>query len=262
MAALGLGVGEAAQALLPQRPDGDATALAEFTQHTAGTFWQQMGMLNVREQFWYALAGALLALWLVDWLLQGGWRRWPHILAALGGLLWLSGWMWNMTAGWQGRLFLAPETTISLPRGGHALTFERFLTPPAPDGEGRALHLRVRWDGEPFELREQAPLWRDGWLVRPRWYGAVVWLGEDAHYFGGDGAQYVRLPDGRLATVQVDIETLSTTINPTNQVPPVRAAWYAVLDATYMPGRWLMWAGWAGMASGAALWGVRRAWRW
>jgi len=114
------------------------------------TVWQRLGLLDVREQFWYALAGSLLVLWLVDWLLRGGWRRWPHVLAALGGLLWLGGWMWNMTAGWQGRFFLSPETTMPLPRGGHALMFEQFLTPPAPTGEGRVLHLRIRWDDEPL----------------------------------------------------------------------------------------------------------------
>ncbi|WP_152918089.1 hypothetical protein, partial [Ardenticatena maritima] len=65
-------VGEIARACLPQRPDSDATALAEFTQQAAG--WRVLGLLDVREQFWYALAGGVLALWLADWLLRGGWR--------------------------------------------------------------------------------------------------------------------------------------------------------------------------------------------
>jgi len=62
--------------------------------------------------------------------------------------------------------------------------------------------------------------------------------------------------------VQVDVETLRITLTLTDPMPPVRAAWYAVLDATYIPGRWLMWTGWVGMTGGALLWGVRREWRW
>lgn len=236
-----LAVGSLAAQYLPQRPDGDGTAVAEF-QTTVQQFplAAQLGLLDVRHQFWYTLAGALLAVWLLDRML----RRWPgsastrprwsELLLYAGGLLWLAGWGWTQTTGWQDHLFVPPAHTVGLgPAHTPTLTFEEFLVPPAPDGPGRSLTMRVRVNDEPVTVSEQNPLFVQGWVIHPRWYGGLVRLPTgDAIYFGGDGTRTIAL-DGQDVTITVDVETLAVRTEPQIDAEAER---YAIITAHFDPG--------------------------
>lgn len=232
-------VGHAAATELPQRPDGDRTALQEFWVRAQTMPWfNDVGLLDVRHQFWYTAAGALLALWIVDDML----RRWPvrsrrawgGIVLALGGLLWLAGWGWTQTTGWQGQLFLPPHHTVGLgPAQIPTVAFSEFVVPPAPDGPGRSLTMRVQVNGEPTTMSEQRPITVQGWHLRPRWYGGVVTLPDGRSlYFGGDGTQ-TAVVGGEAVQITLDVETLRVETVPS---VPASVERYAIIAARFDPG--------------------------
>lgn len=234
-----LAAGHIAAATLPQRPDGDHTAVREF-ETVAQTMPQAagVGLLDMRHQFWYTAAGALLAVWLLDVALRRlparTWRTRSEMVLALGGLLWLAGWGWTQTTGWQGHLFVPPHHTVGVgPAQIPTVVFKQFTIPPAPDGPGRSLTMQVQVNGEPATISEQNPLHVQGWVLRPRWYGGIVRFSDETQlYFGGDGTQTTTV-DGETVRVTLDVETLDVEI-----VSPMPATVdrYAVLAATFDPG--------------------------
>ena len=241
----------------PQRPDGDATALAEFSgklvEHPTAA---RLGLLDVRRAFWYNLAGAVLAVWALNELLATPLRldRSSLARAALlsSGLLWLTGWGWTQSTGWWGDLFLAPgQSGLAGTSGDLEVTFQEFLVPPAPSGPGRALSMRVAVNGKPVEIAVRRPYRQGGWRVEPHWYGGVVQLaGAPPLYFGRSESQATVLPDGRRIVVTLDMETLTVSTAPP---VPVTVIWFAVVRAAYDPGRPLRQVGLLGLiASGAA----------
>ncbi len=265
--AVGLLTGALLASTLPQRPDGDATALAHFDAQYRNT-----PLHNIRHTPWLNLSGALLAWGLLAHLLHGkdeGGRmkdengkdegrrmkdesRHPSslilhpslTLILLGLLLAWSGWAWNQTRGWQGELFLEPG--VAMPLGVDqrpTVEFSHFLIPPAADGPGRALSLRLLVEGHPYDISEAAPFQDEGWTLTPRWYGAT--LRSDALtaplFFGGDGTQRATLRSGGKIEVTVDIESLEYSSHP--PLDNLHITHHAILLARFAPGQPLQWAG-------------------
>lgn len=249
--------GYGAGVVLPQRPDGDHTAVREFKvvaqsmPRAAG-----IGLLDVQHQFWYTAAGALLAVWLLDFVSRRmparTWRERSEVVLALGSVLWLAGWGWTQTTGWQGQLFLPPHHTVGV---GSAqvpmVTFTEFAIPPAPNGPGRSLIMRVQVNGGPATISEQTPIHVQGWILRPRWYGGIVTLSDGTRlYFGGDDTQTATV-DGERVQITLDVETLDV-----ETMPPVPAIVdrYAIIAATFDPGARVRRLGLIVVLLGSVLW--------
>lgn len=255
--------------LVPQRPDGDATAVAAFDEVVRGRFgaWapilSALGLLDLRHAVWPNLAGVVVALWGLDalfrMLLPGPSGR-PRLNAArllfvAGLLLALVGWGWERSRGWWGELFLAPETVAPLgPDAKPAIEFVRFDIPPTPAGAGRALVMTVRLDGEIYQINATRPLRVGGWTVQPHWFGAVIRFPDAPPLFFGASGTQSTLVDGRTLTVTVDVTTLRTTVVPPR---PHEVSHYAILRARYAPGAGLRLSGLTLMAAGAALGAAR-----
>lgn len=239
---VGLALGWLLLVTLPQRPDGDLTTLAFFdARHPASA------LHRVREALWLNLAGACFAWGVLHACLhtlrRGRPLRWLFLLVQVGLLVTWAGWAWNQTRGWQGELFL--ESGIAVPLGvdrSPTLTFERFLVPPAPDGQGRSLPLRLGVDGVAHEISATAPYHGAGWSLTPIWYGVTVSGPELATplFFGGDGTQEAALHAGGRATVTVAAGTLTVTSQPPLAL---NASYHAILRARFAPGEPLHRAG-------------------
>ncbi|MDQ7029992.1 MAG: hypothetical protein Q9O62_09575 [Ardenticatenia bacterium] len=255
-------LGGSAAHLWPQRPDGDTTALAEFqsvrARHPTAS---ALGLLDVRHAFWYNAAGAGLGIWLLDRLLASGrprhWREWRGALVRAGGLIWLVGWGWTQTAGWQGDLFLAPGQVAQIGEVVPlSVQFSGFVVPPAPAGPGRELRMALTVNGTPVEISTREPHRQGGWTLVPRWYGGMVTLGESAPlYFGASGTRAITLSGGQRMTVTVEVESLRVLTVPPR---PARAAWYAVVRARYDPGHQVRLIGALGSVVAVMLWGGER----
>jgi hypothetical protein len=290
-------------ATIPQRPDGDATALAQFDAQYAARAWQH----NVRSALWLNLSGALFAWGALDRLLwesrkqkaesriptagerhnakaqrikdakgflgeQHGYTGNDAVLrpssliphpssrsafricfwAAL--LLAWSGWAWNQSRGWQGELFMEPMLAVPLGEDARpTVAFDRFLVPPAPEGEGRALALRLLVDGRAHDIAATSPYQSRGWTIEPQWYGATVAAPDLAAplFFGGDGTQTATLLDDSRATIIVDVETLETTSDP--PLDSLTARHHAILRARFAPGDALLRVGLALAAAALVL---------
>ncbi len=208
----------------PQFPDGDQTAQQQFISwYGTGWFYQ------VRHAWWWNLAGAVLAWGVVGILFEGGRKR----VLAMIGLLVVGVWGYGQTIGWQGELFLAPDTPIRLADSQTIIAFERFIILPAPDGAGRALEMEISVNGQPHIISEANPYRSNGWTVRPRWYGAIIRhpLLQDPLYIGATGTHPVRLNDGQDVTLTVNVETLLVTSEP--PLPDWTIEYYAIVKATY-----------------------------
>lgn len=242
---------------LPQRPDGDLTAIAQFDARVGD------GLLHrLRMSFLLNLAGALVG-WaaLVEGLAvvaRGRPRTWAEAArwALWGGLLLaLVGWGWNRSRGWEGELFLAPGDRVPVgPEQRPLLRFERFTLPPAPDGPGRALQMVLTVDDRSWQVSEALPYRGQGWTFAPRWYGALVSAPalRAPIYFGASGIQTVTRRDGREATVEVDLDRLAYRVEPPLPEGPPRVEYYAILRARFAPGTGLLRLG-LGVALGGAL---------
>jgi hypothetical protein len=206
----------------PQLPDGDSTARQQFVQ------WYGMGWQNqIRHAWWWNLGGAVLAWGLIGFLFSKNAIR----LLALVGLLIVVWWGYGQTIGWQGELFLAPNSPTRLADSQTIITFEQFTIPPAPDGAGRALQMQVVVNGQSYTINEATPYRGDGWTVRPKWYGAVVAhpLLEEPLYIGVSGTTPVRLRNGREVSLTVNVETLSVT--DTSSLSDWTIDYYAIVTA-------------------------------
>jgi hypothetical protein len=164
-------------------------------------------------------------------------------------LFWLSlliicsGWAWNQTRGWQGELYLEPgvEKLLGVDQKP-TIIFERFLLPPAPDGAGRALLLRLLVGGQPYDIAALMPYKGASWTLTPRWYGAILkakggYLLQPL-FFGASGASEGLLGDGREVKVTVNVEALTVS-----SIPPleeVELTHYAILYARFAPGDGLL----------------------
>ncbi len=208
----------------PQFPDGDSTAQQQFV-NWYGSGWQH----QIRHAWWWNLGGALLAWGLIRLLFSRGGVR----LFAATGLVLLGWWGYGQTMGWQGKLFLAPEAPTRLADSQTYITFEQFVIPPAPDGVGRALQMRLLVNGEPVEISEATPYRGNGWTVRPEWYGAVVSHPhlDDPLYIGASGTAIIRLRDGREVVLEVNVETLSITSTPS--LPDWTIDYYAIVTVQH-----------------------------
>jgi len=258
-----LALGGGAAHLWPQRPDGDATALAEYQSVRARhPVADALGLLDVRRAFWYNVAGAGLAVWLLDRLLAGrprSWQEWGNTLARAGGLVWLAGWGWTQTVGWQGDLFLAPGQRAWVGEVAPlSVQFVEFVVPPAPAGPGRALHMALAVNNVPVEISTRRPYRQGGWTLVPRWYGGMVELGGTPLYFGASGTRVAELPDGRTVTVTLELERLRARTAPP---VPAQATWYAIVRARYDPGHRLRLVGGLGVAVAAVFMGGERLWQ-
>ncbi|MGH2544015.1 MAG: hypothetical protein ACRDIB_14535 [Ardenticatenaceae bacterium] len=267
---VGLLVGALLASIVPQRPDGDVTALARFDAQ-----YDRAALHQIHHAFWWNLSGALVAWGLLERLIRttcsrttfpkgrSRWyvlrftfheRRWAHPLLLAGLLIVWSGWAWNQSRGWQGELFLEPGVQSALgvdqnPR----LTFGRFLVPPAPDGPGRALALRLIVDGQAHDIAEVSPYRSDGWILQPQWYGVTVESKELTKplFFGGTGTQTAALRSGERVSVSLDAETLEA-----HTLPPLsdlEAHYHAILSARFAPGDRLILPGLGMTAAGALL---------
>lgn len=258
MLVVGLTIGMLAQLMLPQRPDGDTATLALYRDNEhAAPIIARLGLLDVDDAFWYNLSGALLAVWIIDRLLRRRARREQRdtgrLVMLIGGLVWCAGWGWTQTTGWHGELFMRNGRAVGLgPAHTPTLEFERFTVPPAPDGPGRALTMRLSVDGRPYTARADAPLRTRGWIIRPHWYGGLVHLPDGTGlHFGLDGTQRTTLADGRTVEVTLDIETLAVQTEPPIAVEVER---FAVISAVFDPGRWLRRLGLVGVVLGGGWW--------
>lgn len=258
--------------LLPQRPDGDNSAIAAFDAEAQARFGRwlplvaALGLLDLRHAVWPNLAGALLALWSLDLLLTtlGPQPSAPSpqpprlsaALFALGLLIALTGWGWERSRGWWGELFLTPGAVAPLgPDRRPALAFERFDQPPEPSGPGRALTMTIRLDGETLQISAGRPHRVGGWTVRPHWYGGVVQLTDGPPlFFGLSGTKSV-VVHGEPVTVTLNITSLDATIAPPR---PYKVTRFAVIRARYAPGAELRLIGLGLMALAATLATVRR----
>ena len=245
---IGLLVGYGLIYFFPQQPDGDITALMQFEIQNGNHPFS-----SVHRAFWLNLAGALFAwgalgyfLRQVVLLLQPPFfcrmsgpaiRQWAVLLMWAGLLVMWSGWAWNQTRGWQGTLFL--ETGSETPLGVDkrpSVRFERFLLPPAPDGVGRALQLRLFVDHLPHDISEAHPYQGAGWTLKPHWYGLTVKSKAlpQALFFGTSGSTQALLKDGRSVTVTVQTAPLSTTSSP--PLPDLQVSYHAIVQARFAPG--------------------------
>jgi hypothetical protein len=247
-------------ATVPQRPDGDATALLRFDIHYDGSSAPH----QVRSMFWYNLAGALFAWGLLDrlwWSASAVVRRrlrgagsWGVLLLWAGLLVMWGGWAWNQSRGWQGELYLEPGAPLALGVDRTPeVAFSHFLIPPAAEGTGRALALRLLVDGEAHDVSEAEPYRRAGWTVRPLWFGATVQSRAFAEpvSLGGSGSQRVALRWGGHTTVEVDVETLEA--RSTIPLADMKVTRHAILTACFAPGDPLQRSGAAMLALGALL---------
>ncbi len=229
--AIGWGIGGAVVLAFPQFPDGDSTAQAQFVAWY-GTAWQYY----VRSSWLWNLAGAVFAWGVVGagltaWRTRA-WRR--AVVAAVSLLLW-GGWAVNQTIGWQGELFLTPDGAVPLSDSQTVIAFDHFLIPPAPDGAGRALQMRLTVNGQPYTIDQSTPYRGNGWSVTPRWYGAVVThpLRDEPLYIGGSGTQEIALNDGQRVKLTIRVETLELSSEPRVDGWTIRH--YAIVGATYAP---------------------------
>lgn len=206
----------------PQFPDGDSTAQQQFVN------WYGLGWHNqIRQAWWWNLSGAVLAWGLIGLLFSG---KVIHLFAVMA-LVMVGWWGYGQTIGWQGDLFLAPHMPTRLADSQTMITFEQFVIPPAPDGAGRALQMRLLVNGQPIEISEATPYRGNGWTVRPKWYGAVVShpLLDEPLYIGASGITTTHLRDGREVALDVNIETLSITSTP--PLPDWTIDYYAIVTA-------------------------------
>lgn len=256
---VGLVVGWLLLVILPQRPDGDLTTLAFFDAR-----YPASPLHRVREAVWLNVAGALFGWGVFHSLLQTLQRRplrWFFLALPLGLLVAWTGWAWEQTRGWQGDLFLEPG--IAVPLGVDrtpTVTFERFLVPPAPDGPGRALPMRLWVDGVAHTLSAMAPYHGASWTLTPIWYGVTV-SGPDLAtplFFGEDGRQEANLRTGERVIVTVETATLTVASQPPQDLD---ASYHAILRARFAPGEQLQQVGIFLLvgAAGGWLWAHRRA---
>ncbi len=244
--AMGLLLGWFLLATVAQRPDGDLTALAQFDARYPRAGWQH----HARDALWLNVAGVLVAWGALGELLSSleaaretkdeGRRtnfRVGWVLVWAGVLVAWSGWAWNQSRGWEGELFLEQRSRLKLGEDARpTVVFSRFVVPPAPDGTGRALALRLVVDGREYEISEEMPYREGGWMIGPRWYGATVKGPELAEplFFGGDGTQTATLRDGGTAEVTADVESLEVSSRP--PLNGLRAEHHAILTARFAPG--------------------------
>ena len=244
--AAGLLLGWLLVTTVAQRPDGDLTALAQFDAQYPAAGWQH----HARSALWLNVAGALVAWGALSALLSSlnaagktkdeGQRtnfRIGWVLVWVGVLAAWSGWAWNQSRGWEGELFLEPGAGLKLGEDARpTVVFSRFVVPPAPDGPGRALALRLVADGREYEISEGRPYRENGWTIGPRWYGATVKGPELAEplFLGGDGTQTATLRDGATAEVTVDVESLEVSSRPL--LDGLRAEHHVILRARFAPG--------------------------
>ena len=241
----------------PQRPDGDLTALTQFE-----ALYGSSPLYQVRDSLWLNVAGALLAWGGIYYFLHyfimisdlpfpvcfssQAVPQWAPLLMWGGLLVMWSGWAWNQTRAWQGELFL--EAGLPTPLGVDRtpiVTFERFLLPPAPDGPGRALALRLLVDecACAYEISEPNPYKGAGWTLKPRWYGVTA-KSDALHqplFFGESGTLRTALRGDEMATVTVNIKTLTVTSLP--PLDDLQVAYHAILYARFAPGERLQWLG-------------------
>jgi hypothetical protein len=208
----------------PQLPDGDSTARTQFLEWY-GAGWHH----QVRQAWWWNLSGALFAWGCVGWLFTPTRTR----LLALLGLLLVGVWGYSQTIGWQGDLFLAPNTPTRLADSQTVITFQRFTIPPAPDGAGRALEMNLWVNGQAYTVSEATPYQGNGWTVRPKWYGAAVTHPQlaDPLYIGASGITPAHLSNGQTVSLQVNIETLTLTSDP--PLADFTINYYAIVTAEY-----------------------------
>lgn len=251
--AVGLLLGWFLVTTVAQRPDGDLTALAQFDARYAGAGWQH----HAGDALWLNVAGALFAWGALGELLSSleatrktkgeGRRTNVHVgwvLVWAGVLVAWSGWAWNQSRGWEGELFLEPGSRLKLGEDARpTVAFSRFVVPPAPDGPGRALALRLVVDGKEYEISEGRPYCEEGSTIVPRWYGATVKGPElsEPLFFGGDGTQTATLRDGGTVAVTAEVESLEVSSRP--PLDGLRAEHHAILRARFAPGDGLKWMG-------------------
>ena len=235
---------------IPQRPDGDLTAISLFVAAHGDSSWH-----TLRNAWWLNGAGAALIAALLATLLRQTERWGGRELLTLAVLLGLSGWLWQQTRGWDGTLYLEPDQPVALGVDGRpTVTFEGFSLPPAASGEGRALSMRLTVEEQNVSMADGTPLRFEGWTLEPRWFGATVEAPElpSPLFFGESGSRRVALTDGRTVELTVDIETLAV-----ESMPPldrIATHHHAIVAARFVPAAWLQWLALLLGAAGALAW--------